>query len=411
MKKKSLDLPFVRRHFPLIGNGWAYFENAGGSYVPTSVMDRMDAFLGESQMQPYGLSEPSRLATRRLEGAKRLMAQMINATTDEIVIGPSTTLNVFVLAQALRTLFEAGGEIIVTNQDHEANSGAWRRLDEFGFVIREWRIDPETGDLNLSDLDVLLNEKTCLVCFPHCSNVVATINPVADITAKAHAVGALVCVDAVAYAAHARMDVQALDADFYLFSLYKIYGPHLALMYAKREHLERMKNQNHFFYDDTIPKKLNPGGHNYESVASLEGIIDYFEAVYMHHFDNGSNDLFTRLGPVFDLFAEQEEACANRLADYLVAKPEVRLIGRQTGDRQQRMPTFAFTVAGRTSADIVAGITAHKIAAGHGHFYGYRCVEALGIEDPDDGVVRTSMVHYNTLDEVDQLIAALEAVI
>ena len=405
----TLDLDFVRRQFPNLGNGWAYFENAGGSYLPQSVIKRMTDFMSESQVQPAALNPLSALSTERLDTARGLMARMINAETDEIVIGPSTTLNVYVLAQALRPLFRPGDEIIVTNQDHEANSGAWRRLAEFGIEVREWRIDPVTGELDPADLDRLLSERTRLVCFPQVSNIVGTVNPVAEITAKAHAAGAMVCVDAVAYAAHRLMDVKALDVDFYLFSLYKLYGPHVALLYGKRERILEAANQNHFFHEDNISAKLNPGGLNYEAVASLSGIVEYFEAVYQHHFEQPENDLHARLGRVFGLFAEQEQRLSEPFLAYLADKPGVRLIGGGTpGDR--RLPTFSFAVEGRRPAEVVEVLGRERIAINHGHFYAHRCVEGLGV-DPEEGLVRASMVHYNTGHEVDRLIQALDAVV
>jgi cysteine desulfurase family protein (TIGR01976 family) len=405
----TLDLDFVRRQFPNLGNGWAYFENAGGSYLPQSVIKRMTDFMSESQVQPEALNPLSALSTERLDTSRRLMARMINAETDEIVVGPSTTLNVYVLAQALRPLFRPGDEIIVTNQDHEANGGAWRRLAEFGIEVREWRIDPATGELDPADLDGLLSERTRLVCFPHVSNIVGSVNPVAEITAKAHAAGAMVCVDAVAYAAHRLMDVKALDVDFYLFSLYKLYGPHIALLYGKRERILEAANQNHFFHEDNISAKLNPGGLNYEAVASLSGIVDYFEAVYQHHFEQPENDLHARLGRVFDLFAEQEQRLSEPFLAYLADKPGVRLIGGGTPD-DRRLPTFSFVVEGRRPAEVVEALGRERVAINHGHFYAHRCVEGLGI-DPEEGLVRASMVHYNTGHEIDRLIQALDAVI
>ncbi len=405
-----LDVDYCRRAFPPLENGWAYFENAGGSYVPRSVISRMTAFMNECQNQPDWPFESAQLAGERLETAQALMARTINAARDEIIIGPSTTLNVYVLAQALRPTFAAGDEIVVTNQDHEANSGAWRRLEEFGVVIREWRIDPQNGELDLADLQAMLTPRTRLVCFPHVSNVVGSINPVAEITARAHAVGARVCVDGVAYAAHAQIDVKALDVDFYLCSLYKLYGPHLALLYGKREAIAEARNQNHFFHDGNPPETLHPGGLNYEAVASLSGIVDYLDGVYAHHFTAPENDLFVRLGRVFQLFAAQEEACGGRLAAYLAGRSEIRLIGHMNGDRDSRMPTFSFVVAGQSSRAVAEALAQEKIAVGYGHFYGYRCVEALGLA-PDDGVVRASLVHYNTLAEVERLIAALERIV
>ena len=402
-----LDVEFCRTFFPPIENGIAYFENAGGSYVPRQVIDRLTRAMEECQNQPAWPFASSRDLTSRLDGSISAMAEMIGAAKDEIVIGPSTTLNVYVLAQALRPLFAEGDEIVVTNQDHEANSGAWRRLAEFGVVIKEWRIDAETGELDPATLDDLLGARTRLVCFPHVSNVVGSINPVAEIAAKAHRVGAMVCVDGVAFAAHDRIDVKEWDVDFYLFSLYKIYGPHLAVLYGKREAIARCRNQNHFFHDGKVPQVLNPGGLNYESVASLSGITDYFEAVHDHHFGPGGNSLRDRLDKVFGLFARHEEVVADRFIGFLLSRPAVRLIGQRSGDRARRMPTISFSVEGRSSRDIAGALADESFAVGNGHFYGYRCVSALGYENPEDGVVRVSMAHYTGIDEVDRLIAAM----
>ena len=401
----------MRGWFPPLANGWAYFENAGGSYVPSTVIDRITTHMRVSQLQPAWPAAPSRLAKDHLDTGQRQLAEMIHADPDEIIVGPSTTMNVYVLAQGLRPLFAGGDEVVVTNQDHEANGGAWRRLDEFGIVIREWRVDPKTGDLDPADLDGLLNERTRLVCFPHCSNVVGSLNPVAEITAAAHAAGAMVCVDGVAYAAHGGIDVKAWDVDFYLFSLYKLYGPHLGVLYGKRERIAAARNQNHFFHDGNPPETLHPGGLSYESVAGIQGIGDYLDIAHDHHFSDRPADFCSRAARVFELFTAQEEALATRFVDYLERKPQIRLIGRATGDRARRLPTFSFLVEGRRSRDIVEALAEREIIIGHGHFYGYRVVEALGVADLDDGVVRVSMVHYNTLEEVDRLTAALDEVV
>ncbi len=407
-EKATLDLDFVRRQFPNLANGWTYFENAGGSYVPRQVIERINAFLTGSQVQPGAGNALSALSEARLDEARRVMAEMINARPEELVLGPSTTLNVYVLAQALRPLFAPGDEIVVTNQDHEANGGAWRRLEEFGLVVREWRIDPESGQLDPAALSPLLGERTRLVCFPHVSNIVGEINPVARIVAEARRAGAMICVDGVAYAAHRPIDVEALGVDFYLFSLYKIYGPHIALLFARRDCMERARNQNHYFHENNLPEKLNPGGLNYEAVASLSGITDYFEAVYRHHFDQPENTLAGRLDRVFALFARQEAAIVERFCGYLAGKPEIRVIGGGPGE--SRLPTFSLLVAGRRPAELVEALGQERIAANHGHFYAPRCLEGVGV-DPEEGVLRISMVHYNTLDEVDHLVDALEKIL
>ena len=409
MPDTYLDVDFCRSFFPPLSSGEVYFENAGGSYAPRQVIDSLDAFMRECQCQPGWQFPSSRSARERLDRAQALMAEAINADRDEIVVGPSTTLNVYVLAHALAPLLVPGSEIIVTNQDHEANGGAWRRLADSGVEVREWRIDARSGDLDPEQLDELLSERTRLVCFPHVSNIVGSVNDVQAITAKAHAVGALVCVDGVATVAHQLPDVKALDADFYLFSVYKMYGPHLGVMYAKREHIEAASNQNHFFHEGNIPEKLHPGGLSYESTASMAGVVDYLEALYTHHFGAEDNDLRTRLHKVYELFQMHEASLMARVLDYLSGRPDIRLIGRDTSEPSMRAATFSVTVAGRDPADIASRLAEQGVCVGHGHFYGYRCVDALGI-DPAQGVLRFSMVHYNTLDEVEKLVAALDAV-
>jgi cysteine desulfurase family protein (TIGR01976 family) len=406
----ELDVDFCRSHFPPMENGMVYLENAGGSYVPRQVIGRLTGAMERCQNQPHYPFAASQDMTARLDRSLGAVAEMIGAGKDEIVVGPSTTLNVFVLAQALRSSFAPGDEIVVTNQDHEANSGAWRRLEEFGVVVKEWCIDGTTGELDPADLEALLSERTRLVCFPHVSNVVGTINPVAEIAAMAHRVGAKVCVDGVAYAAHGRIDVKEWDVDFYLFSLYKIYGPHLAVLYGKREAIAACRNQNHFFHEGVIPAVLNPGGINYESVASLAGIVEYFEVVHDHHFGAGENALRDRLAKVFALFAQQEERLAEPLIEFLVAEPKVRLVGQPSADRSRRMPTISFTIDGRGALEVASILAEQNLAIGHGHYYGYRCVEALGC-DPDDGVIRVSMVHYNSGEEIARLIAALRELV
>ncbi len=409
MADTHLDLNFCRSFFPPISNGEVYFENAGGSYAPRPVIEALEAYMRECQCQPGWRFASSRSARERLDRAQALMAEAINADRDEIVVGPSTTLNVYVLAHALAPLLPPGCEIIVTNQDHEANGGAWRRLADSGVVVREWRIDARSGDLDVERLDDLLCERTRLVCFPHVSNIVGSVNDVRAITAKAHAVGAMVCVDGVATVAHQLPDMKALDVDFYLFSLYKMYGPHLAVMYAKREHIESASNQNHFFHEGNVAEKLHPGGLSYESTASMAGIVDYLESLYAHHFGVKDNDLRTRLDKVYGLFQEQESSLMTRVLEYLAGRPDIRLIGRDTSDASERAPTFSVTVAGRNPADIAAQLAERGVCVGHGHFYGYRCVDALGI-DPAQGVLRFSMVHYNTVEEVERLTAALDEI-
>ena len=332
----ALDLDALRASFPALASGVAYFENAGRSFVAQSVLDRMNAFLAKHPVQPdyaHRLAQESRAdVTAGIEAA----AWLAGTRPENTILSHSTTINVFVLAHAIAPTLKPGDVVVVTNQDHEANTGAWRRM---GAELREWKVDPETGDLRVEDLDALLDEKVRLVCFPHVSNVVGSINDVAAITKRAHAVGARVCVDGVAYAPHRRVQVEAWDVDYYLFSLYKVYGPHLGLLYAKTKHIEDAVNQSHFFHVGKT--KLNPGGQQYEAVASVAGIRDYLEPL-------GSE--------IFDAIAAHEEAISRPLIEYLAEHPRVRLIGRPTADRTQRVPTISFVPQKIAPAQLIEAV-------------------------------------------------------
>ncbi|MDP7241201.1 MAG: cysteine desulfurase-like protein [Rhodospirillales bacterium] len=407
----ELDVNFVRSFFPNLNDGWAFFENAGGSDVPKTVIERVTAYMTEMQVQPGGVFESGRRAAEKRDEAQRLVAEMINADEGEVIIGPSTTTNVYVMSHALAPFFEAGDEIIVTNLDHEANSGAWRRLERTGVTVKEWRVNPDSVELEIGDLDALLGERTRLVCFPHCSNVAGGINDVAAITARAHAAGAMVFVDGVAYAPHRAVDVKTLDVDFYAMSFYKVYGPHLAMVYGKRDLLLRCEPQNHFFIGEDRPAlRVNAGYPPHESTAALPGIVDYFEAVHSHHFDEPENSLNQRIKRVFSLFAAHEEKISARFLDFLATKPGVRLIGRNNPRAASRAPTFSFLVEGMKSAELPPLAAKNQVAIKNGNFYAYRLMEPLGL-DPADGVVRTSMVHYTAMEDVDRLIAALDEIL
>ena len=402
-----LDTDFARAHFPALAGPWALFENAGGTLAATQVLDRVRTYMTEYQVQPGAAYPASARAAEMIAESHRAMAAMINAQPEEVVIGPSTSMNVFLLAQALRPGFREGDEIVVTNLDHEANVGAWRKLAAAGMTVREWRFDSDSMALEPEGLAALLNERTRLVCFGHCSNITGGLTDVPALVRMIHDVGALACVDGVAYAPHRAIDVKAWDVDFYLCSTYKLYGPHLALLYGKRAHFERAAPLNHFFLDDELPLKLNPGGPNHELSAGLAGVTAYLDGLHAHHEGETNLPLHGRLAAIFERIAAHEEALVAPLLDFLAAKPGVRLIGNPSADRYIRAPTVAFAVEGRDAGEIARAVASHQVAIGAGDFYAARCIEALGLADRG-GVVRASMVHYNTADEVQRLIRALD---
>ena len=407
----SLDVDYVKAQFPAFSDPksskWSFFENAGGSYVPTNVIEHLNHFMTSTKVQPYAEFDTSAIAGDNMDQATKLFAEMINAKTDEIIIGGSTTMNMYVLSNAMRSLLKPGDEVIVTNQDHEANVGAWRRLAEHGMIIKEWQINPETAELNIDDLKALLSEKTRIVAVTHCSNIVGSINDLKSIAKLVHEYDAYIVGDGVSYAPHGFPDVKDLDVDFYAFSLYKTFGPHLGLLYGKKDILNKLPNQNHEFLEGDVPYTLNPGGPNHEELSCLIGVYEYFNNLYEHHFPGQDASTRGKIEAVNELIAKHEMEIANPLLDYINTRDDINLIGKTKISNKDRAPTIAFTMNNKSSKELSSDLVQQGIATRNDNFYAWRCLKALGI-DTDDGVVRTSMVHYNTHEDVKKLIEALK---
>ncbi len=406
----KLDIDFVRAQFPAFSEpglqGQAFFENAGGSYTCKPVIDRLTRFYRQRKVQPYAPFEASRLAGEEMDEARARMAAILGVDTDELSFGPSTTQNTYVLAQAFRQWMKPGEAIVVTNQDHEANSGPWRRLADDGIEIREWKIDPDTGSLNPQDLEDLLDEKVRLICFPHCSNVVGEINPVTEITAIAHAAGAFVCVDGVSYAPHGFPNVGELGPDIYLFSAYKTYGPHQGCMVIRRTLGEMLPNQAHFFNGDVLYKRFTPAGPDHAQIAASTGMADYVDLLCDHH-GGPDTDASARGEFVHDLMRAHEMDLLQPLLDAVKDRNTVRLIG--PANASMRAPTVAISL-NREAESVARDLSDHGVMAGGGDFYAVRPLQAMGVA-PEHGVLRVSFTHYTSKQEVDQLLDALDKVL
>jgi cysteine desulfurase family protein (TIGR01976 family) len=332
---------------------------------------------------------------------------LLGAGPEEVVLGPSSTALVQLLAHSLRPSWREGDEVVVTNVDHETNVGPWRALEASGIVVREWRMRLETCALHPEDLEPLLNDRTRLVAFSHCSNIVGTVHDVAHIASRVRAGGALSCVDGVAFAPHRRVDVKALGVDFYFASLYKVYGPHMAALFGRRKALLACRSANHFFVpEDAVALKLEPGNVNYELTASLAGILEYFVELGEQLGLGPSLDL----AGCFERIGEHESELVRPLLAFLEQHPRTRIIGSPTPDANHRVPTVSFVAGDRLSSDVTAQLDRRQLATRFGHFYAYRLVRDLGLLE-QDGVVRISLAHYNTADEVERLIEALDEVL
>ena len=404
----TLDIAWVRAQFPAFQQdnlqGQAFFENAGGSYTCRQVIDRLHRFYTQRKVQPYAPYAVSQTAGAEMDEARQRLAEMLGVMPPEVSFGPSTTQNTYVLAQAVRQWIKPGQAIVVTNQDHEANSGPWRRLADEGVRVLEWQIDPETGSLRHEDLATLLEQDVAVVCFPHCSNVVGEINDVAEITAIAKQAGARVVVDGVSYAPHGFPDVGALGCDVYLFSAYKTYGPHQGIMVIREDWGFALPNQGHHFNGESLYKRFTPAGPDHAQVAASAGMADYVEALSAHH---GGGQGAAAARTAHDLMREHEVTLLQPLLDHVAAKNSVRVIGPV--DAERRAPTVALDL-GQAAEPVAAKLAPFGIMAGGGDFYAQRPLQAMGV-DPDRGVLRLSFVHYTDRAEVDALMEALDQVL
>ena len=402
----ALDLDFVRKQFPALADGFVYFDNAGGSLVLKTVADRVYDYLTTTSVQTGASYTHSQRASRRLAEARARFALLVGASRpEEIVIGPSTTVLCQNLARGLRGRLKPGDEIVVTAFDHESNIGPWRGLEASGIVIKVWGVDPQSCEIDLDALERLMTPRTRLVAVTHTSNILGTINPIAEIARLVHAHGAEIVVDAVAYAPHRAIDVVALDVDYYVFSFYKTYGPHLAMMYGKYDKLLELDWLYHYFYGrEMVPQKLEPGNPNYELAWGAAGVVDYLDAL-----GGGSGDR-AAIARAFDDISAQEAALSERLLSYLRDRNDVRILGRRDSAASSRVPTISFKVDGRDAGEIVRAVDDAGVGMRHGDFHSRGLVEALGAAG-SSGVLRVSMVHYNTVDEVDRLLARLDQVL
>ena len=405
----KLDLQFVRAQFPAFSDpslkGWAFFENAGGSYPCIQFIEKLTTFYMKNKVQPYYPYPASTKGGEMMDTSYRRMAEYLNVEESEIHFGPSTTQNIYVLAHAMRPMWEEGDEIIVSCQDHEANAGAWRRLSKSGIKVIEWHVDPQTGLLDLETLEKLCSKRTKMVAFPHCSNVIGHINPVKEISQRAHKYGALSVVDGVGYAPHGFPDIKALGADIYLFSLYKTFGPHLGLMYVDNELILQMENQSHFFKEGISKSMLTPAGPDHAQIGAASGILDYFDAVYEHHFDEEANPA-QRNKAVNKLFKEHENALLESLLAFLRSRLDIQIVGPDSAIN--RLPIVSIIPRNKTIAEVYAKLTESKLMLGTGDFYAVRPLMDMDIP-LKPGVLRISFVHYTSMEEISQLIAGLKA--
>lgn len=373
------------------------------------VMDRLDDYIRQHKVQPFYTNPVSSKAGDWMTESYAALAMWLNATAEEIYFGPSTSQNTYVLANSIMGWLKPGDEVIVTNQDHEANIGAWRKLSDRGIVVREWCVDPESGKLDIQTLPPLISAKTKLLTFPHCSNILGDINPVAEICDVAHQHGVRTIVDGVSFAGHGLPDFKELKTDVYLFSLYKVFGPHQGVMVIAKDMANQLNNQSHFFLDNVREKRLCPAGADHAQVAAVKGVSDYFTSLFQHHFSLDTPQSPQHMtSSVRGLLHNAEIQLLDTLLDYLSRHPAIRIIGPDTVD--QRAPTISVTIKGHSPVSVMENLGQQGILCGAGHFYSFRLLQALNI-DPNSGVLRFSMVHYTSREDVANLVSKLDELI
>src|SRR5712664_1863208 len=408
---KTFDVGWVREQFPSLrlrvnGQQAAFLDGPAGTQVPRQVMDAVQKYFLEQNANTYGAFLTSRRTNEVIVDARSAMADFFNCSPEEVVFGQNMTTITLGLARAIGRELKAGDEILLTVLDHDANYSPWKVLEEKGVVIRKVDIRESDCTLDLEDLKSKLSAKTKLVAVGYASNIVGTINPVAEITKLAHAAGAMMFIDAVHYAPHGPVDVKALDCDFLACSPYKFFGPHMGTLYGKKEHLERFKPYKVRPATNTSPECWETGTQVQELIAGIAAAVDYI-AELGRHCDARVKNRREALMAAYRATRRYETGLLTRLMEGLLAIPGVRIFGITDAKRfEERCSTLSFRLGDHHPTAIATFLGDRGIFTWDGNFYALNLSERLGVEQKG-GVLRVGLVHYNTAEEVERLLAAL----
>jgi cysteine desulfurase family protein (TIGR01976 family) len=406
-----LDIAWVRAQFPSLqlhvnGQTAAFLDGPAGTQVPTQVMHAIQTYLMNAMANTGGAFLTSRRTDEMIANSRQAMADFFHCEKDEVVFGQNMTTITFAISRAIARELQPGDEILLTTLDHDANFSPWKALEEKGVVIRQVGIHESDCTLNLEDLKHKLNQKTKLVAVGYASNSVGTINPVAEIIQWAHAVGALTYIDAVHYAPHGLIDVKALDTDFLVCSPYKFFGPHMGTLYGKREHLQRFRPYKVRPCTDQLPDRWETGTQVHELIAGIGAAAEYLAELGRHL----NPDVQTRreaLVAAYSATVPYETRLLTRLIEGLQAIPGVHIYG--ITDRQrfnERCSTLSLRIGNHHPTAIATFLGERGIFTWDGNYYALNLSERLGVES-HGGMLRIGLVHYNTAEEVDRLLAAL----
>jgi cysteine desulfurase family protein (TIGR01976 family) len=410
-ESKAFDIAWVREQFPSLklqvnGHAAAFLDGPAGTQVPKQVMDAIQNYFLNANANTYGAFLTSRRTNEIILSARAAMGDFFNCDSNEVVFGQNMTTITFALARAISRELKAGDEIVVTTLDHDANVAPWRALEEEGVVIRQVDIRESDCTLDLDDLKRKITAKTKLVAVGYASNIVGTINPVAEITKLAHAASALMFIDAVHYAPHGLIDVKALDCDFLVCSPYKFFGPHMGTLYGKKEHLERFKPYKVRPATDASPECWETGTQVQELIAGIAAAVEYI-AELGRHCDSTVKNRREALLAAHRATRRYEMALVTRLIEGLLAIPGIQIFGITDPKRfDERCSTLSFRLGNHNPTEIATFLGERGIFTWDGNFYALNLSERLGVEQKG-GVLRIGLVHYNTAEEVGRLLAAL----
>jgi cysteine desulfurase family protein (TIGR01976 family) len=407
----ALDVQWVRAQFPSLaqtvnGHPAAFLDGPGGTQVPQRVVDAIADYLRRDNANTGGAYATSRRTDTMIAGARAALADFLHCGADEVVFGPNMTTLTFAISRAIGRELGPGDEVVVTRLDHDANVSPWLALEEKGVTIRWAEINDEDCTLDMADLARKINPKTKLVAAGYASNAVGTINPVKEIVRLAHAAGALAYIDAVHYGPHGLIDVAALDCDFLACSTYKFFGPHIAVLFGKREHLKRLPPYKVRPNTNAIPNCWEWGTLNHECIAGITACVEYLAEIGRR----ARPEVATRRAAIeaaYEAIHQHERGLMERMIAGLVRIPGLRIFGITDSARfDERCATLAVRIEGHTPLELATKLGDRGFFTWDGNYYALNLTEHLDVEK-SGGFLRIGLVHYNTEEEVDRLLAAL----
>jgi len=410
----ALDIARVRSQFPSLSQTVAaqpavFLDGPGGTQVPQRVIDAISDYLQNSNANTHGAYATSQRTDSVIAGARAAMADFFGCDEDEVVFGPNMTTLTFAVSRSIGRELGPGDEILLTHLDHDANVSPWRALEERGVTIRFAEINEDDCTLNLADLAQKITSGTRVVAVGYASNAVGTINDVKEIVRLAHQSGALAYIDAVHYAPHGPIDVRALDCDFLVCSSYKFFGPHMGILYGKREHLQRLQPYKVRANTNAIPHRWEWGTLNHECFAGIATCVDYL-ADLGRQVDPSASPRRAALLGAYGAIQQHEHGLAEALISGLLIIPRLTFYGiRDVGKLAQRCPTVAVRIAGHTPLELATKLGERGFFTWDGNYYALNLTERLDVEK-DGGFLRIGLAHYNTAEEVQRFLSALREI-